>query len=343
MTSPQPEPAELFTPRLPRHRRFLAIGVCVVVAIAVVTASLVISRRGPARPSSGAPAVGSFSHHAVVIKLPSQSSAYLGLFVKGVPRSYAPVKAVTDATGVHMNVDLYYSGWYENFQSAFATQANANGAVPFVQIEPSDVNIAAISHGAFDTYLETFATEVASYGARTNQGVIIGFGHEMNGSWYPWGYGHLAPAVFVAAWRHIVTIFRQQGADNVTWLWTVNVIAKQVGIQDPSRWWPGNSYVTWVGIDGYYLKPTWTFASVFGPTIKAIRALTLDNILISETGAPSASQPAKIADLFAGVHAYGLLGFVWFDANHDGDFALSGPATFAALRRGAETFKMPAA
>ena len=29
-------------------------------------------------------------------------------------------------------------------------------------------------------------------------------------------------ATFVAAWRHIVTLFRAEGADNVTWLWTVN-------------------------------------------------------------------------------------------------------------------------
>ena len=46
-----------------------------------------------------------------------------------------------------------------------------------------------------------------------------------------------------------------------------------------------------------------------------MRELTLNPILISETAAaPTAGQPAKIADLFAGVHAYGLLGFVWFDA-----------------------------
>ena len=29
-------------------------------------------------------------------------------------------------------------------------------------------------------------------------------------------------------------------------------------------WWPGPSYVTWVGIDGYYYRPSDTFARVFG-------------------------------------------------------------------------------
>ncbi len=48
-----------------------------------------------------------------------------------------------------------------------------------------------------------------------------------------------------------------------------------------------------------------------------MRALTGDPILIAETGAvPDADQPAKIADVFAGIRLYGLLGFVWFDATN---------------------------
>ena len=75
--------------------------------------------------------------------------------------------------------------------------------------------------------------------------------------------------------------------------------------------------MTWVGIDGYYLKATSKFAPLFGPTIGAVRALTGDPILIAETGAvPDAGQPAKIADVFAGIRAYGLLGFVWFDSTN---------------------------
>ncbi len=134
----------------------------------------------------------------------------------------------------------------------------------------------------------------------------------MNGSWYSWGYGHTSPAVFVAAWRHVVKLFRALGANNVTWLWTVNIINHAHGgssIPNPAQWWPGGSYVNWVGIDGYYLKPTWKFAPLFGPTITAVRKLTLDPILVAETGAvPAAGQPAKITDLFSGIHRYGLLG-----------------------------------
>jgi hypothetical protein len=102
--------------------------------------------------------------------------------------------------------------------------------------------------------------------------------------------------------------------------------------------------VTWVGIDGYYLKANWQFAPLFGPTIGAVRALTGDPILIAETGAvPDAGQPAKIADVFAGIHAYGLLGFVWFDStNRTGqEFGIGSTAAFAAFRKGASTFTRP--
>ena len=118
-------------------------------------------------------------------------------------------------------------------------------------------------------------------------------------------------------------MFRTAGAENVTWLWTVNSSTAQAGIPGPGPWWPGSSYVTWVGIDGYYSTPSATFAPLFGPTIVAVRALTSDPILIAETGAAdTASQPAQIADAFAGIRTYGLLGLIWFDADGKQDWRL---------------------
>ena len=112
----------------------------------------------------------------------------------------------------------------------------------------------------------------------------------------------------------------------VTWLWTINTIHRRARVGSPGPWWPGSSYVTWVGIDGYYYNSNSTFASLFGPTIAAVRALTNDPILIAETAAaPAAGQAAKIADLFAGIHLYGLLGFVWFDAVHIENWRLEQP------------------
>ena len=276
------------------------------------------------------------------VNLPPSTGSYLGVYAAGAPTSYAGVTAFTRATGTRPDVVMYYSGWFVPFPATFAATAAGHGAAPLVQMDPDGISIAAIAAGRYDGYLSGYAEAVRAY----QHPVILSFGHEMNGDWYSWGYRHTSPASFVAAWRHIVKIFRALGARNVTWLWTVNVInnTQRGQIPSPAPWWPGGSYVTWVGIDGYYLKPNWQFAPLFGPTIGAVRALTGDPLLIAETGAvPTAGQPAKISDLFAGIRAYGLLGFVWFDTTNDigQQFGINSREAVAAFSRGASSYRRP--
>lgn len=312
-----------------KFTRTVKVVALAIAAAAIALAGLILAKSvspgsadPPATPSAGALAT---------------PGRYLGVYAPGVPESYAGVQAFAAATGVRPGVVVYYGGWLERFQAKFAAMAATHGAAPLVQIDPGGINLKAITFGYYDAYLRSYASAVKAFGDR----VILSFGHEMNGTWYSWGYRHTSPTVFVAAWRHIVTVFRAAGVRNVTWLWTINISQCRCHIDPPARWWPGSSYVNWVGIDGYYYKPSWKFASLFGPTIKAVRALTLDPILISETAAPAAIQPAKIHDLFRGIHAYGLLGFVWFDANKRQNWRISSPAAFAAFRHGAETLKRP--
>lgn len=300
--------------------------------MAIVLVFAVPDAGGPAqavRPSAIRP------HHASV-SLPVRPDSYLGLYANGVPGSYAGVTAFTTATGVKPGLVLYYSGWFEPFQISFATTVADHGGVPLVQMDPQDISIAAIASGTYDSYLSAYAEAVRSY----RRPVVLGFGHEMNGYWYSWGYKHTSPTVFVAAWRHIVTLFRAVGARNVTWMWTVNTIHTRAKVPNPRRWWPGNSFVNWVGIDGYYFNPASTFAPLFGPTVIAVRAFTTKPILIAETAAAGAVQPAKIADLFIGIRLYGLLGFVWFDSRQSEDWHLSSPAATAAFHHGAEMYHM---
>ncbi len=305
----------------------MAIAVAILAGVAVtVTAALHFHATATRSPAISAP---------VVATLPARPQSYLGVYVPGVPDSYSAVPAFTRTTGVKPDLLVYYSGWREPFRASFAVTAARQGAVPLVQIDPENVSLAAIASGQFDGYLSAYATAVRSY----RRPVILSFGHEMNGSWRSWGYGRTSPADFVAAWRHIVGLFRILGAGNVTWLWTVNVIEERGGIPSPAPWWPGRAYVTWVGIDGYYTSPSTTFAALFGPTIVTVRTLTSDPILIAETGAVSAaSQPSRIANLFAGIRTYGLLGFTWFDAVGKQDWQLAGPAAATALRHGAAAY-----
>jgi mannan endo-1,4-beta-mannosidase len=268
---------------------------------------------------------------------------YVGVAEPGEISSYQQIDNFATSIGRKPNIVLYYSSWQEPFQARFAAEVHAHGAVLFIQISPGHATMAAVASGRYDAYLRSFADQVRTYGHQ----VIIGFAAEMNGDWYPWGYQHTSPAAFVAAWRHVVTIFRQQRADNVTWLWTINVTENGTGpIQD---WWPGASYVTWVGIDGYYYLRSDTFNNAFLPTIAEVRIFTGRPILLSEVGIGQvAGQAAKIPDLFAGIRANHLLGFVWFDeAQNDGiyhqDWRLEGnSAGLAAFRRELKTYKDPA-
>jgi mannan endo-1,4-beta-mannosidase len=313
----------------PRRHRIVTTGAAII-AVAAIALGIVLYNQS-SEPTGPLP-----------VHLPPASGSYLGVYTKGVPASYTPVTAFTNVIGAKPDVVMYYSGWFVAFPAGFATTAAENGAAPLVQMDPDGVNIAQIASGRYDGYLSSYAEAVRAYG----HPVILSFGHEMNGDWYSWGYRHTSPAVFVAAWRHIVNVFRVLGARNVTWLWTVNIVndARSGKVTNPSQWWPGSPYVTWVGIDGYYLKPSWQFAPLFGPTIGAVRALTSDPILIAETGAvPAAGQPAKITNLFAGIRSYGLLGFVWFDTTNSigQPFGINTPAAVDAFRQGASSYHRP--
>ena len=132
---------------------------------------------------------------------------YLGVFERDASYSYSGVKEFATLTGVSPDVLLYFSPWGKPFEAGFATSAAKNGAVPLVQIDPTGISLAAISAGRYDHYLNVYAKAVRSYGGP----IILSFGHEMNGTWYSWGYQHESPETFVAAWRHIVTLFRGLG------------------------------------------------------------------------------------------------------------------------------------
>jgi hypothetical protein len=257
----------------------------------------------------------------VVASLPSQPLSYLGAYEPDSPQDYQGMEAFASSAGRRPNIALYYSGWYEKFRTNFADDALANGAIPAVDINPFGVSLSAIAAGAYDsTYLMPFANAVKAFGSP----VIISFGHEPNGWWYPWAYGWTGasatqpPKEWVAAYRHIVQVFNTVGAENVTWLWQMN--QDVAGTGPIAAYWPGAAYVNWVGIDGYYGQPADNFASLFGVTIHQVRALTGDPTLISETAITRGpAEPQEIANLFDSIRTGNYLGFVWFDKDQGAD------------------------
>ena len=338
-------PAEPEAPRGGRRSwRIPAIAILVVVVAVVVVVVLVM--RQPGTPSgqggqtaaagSGSAPPGEQNPRGLV----TTPEHYLGVAEANEIASYQPISEFAAAVGRQPNMVLYYTAIGTPFYARLARTALAHGAVTFVQMNPGTVSLAAVADGREDRYLRSFADSVRSFG----HPVVMGFAPEMNAGWYPWGWHNTSPAVWIAAWRHVVTVFRQQRASNVTWLWTIT--ADVPGTTGPiQRWWPGSNYVTWIGIDGYYYYSSSTFATVFSTTINQVRALTGKPVLLSETAiGQMAGQAAKMADLFAGIRAARVVGFVWFDeAQHDGvyhqDWRLEGhPASIAAFRRGLRTY-----
>jgi Glycosyl hydrolase family 26 len=283
-----------------RSRLVMILALALAVVAVAVAGSRLVARYTPVHPPA----------HAA---LSSAAAAYLGVFEPGAPPDFDAITTFSEVAGRKPNLIAYYTGWAAPFDTSFADGIRKHGAIPFVQIDPTDASISALANGTYDVYLRSYAASVRDFG----HAIVIGFGHEMNAPWYSWGYGHTPAVTFVAAWRHLVTLFREEGADNVTWLWTIQ--ANEAGTGPIQSWWPGRQYVTWVGVDGYYYRPSDTFASVFGLTIDQVRTFTSEPVLLSETAVgPAAGQLLKIQDLFRGMTEYQTLGLVWFDKDQHG-------------------------
>jgi mannan endo-1,4-beta-mannosidase len=235
------------------------------------------------------------------------------------------------ATGIRPAVVEFYDAFGRHFQQHEAEQAISLGALPLIQLNPRNAPLTRIAAGHYDAYLRQYAIAVREFGCQ----VALSFGHEMNGSWYPWGRPDTSPATFIAAWRHIHHIFTTEHARNVIWAWDPDH-----GGSKASKWWPGNSYVDWIGIDGY-LRPGQTFRLIFRKQLADIRSLTSKPVFIAETAvAPGPDQAMQISRLFAAIRKHHLIGLTWFDINAKEPWRLEGnPPALAAFRKAASAIR----
>jgi len=301
----------------------------------------VVHRHAAVAVAPALPMASSAPHPHPAINDPAVGH-YVGAFEPDTPTTYLPVTRFAGVAGHKPDITVYYSPWGASFRARFVTAAAQAGAVVVVHMEPWHASMADIAAGHWDRYLHRFAAQVRHYGGQ----VILSFGPEADGNWYPWGWRHTRPAEWQAAWRHVVILFRKSGASNVTWLWDISSGSRATGrVHD---WWPGAQYVDWIGIDGYYFKRADTFKSVIGNTVESVRRFTRKPILLSEVGiGPLAGQVKKIPGLFAGIRRNHLLGLIYFDVpQHDGryhqDWRLDdNPAAIAAFRAGVRSLQRP--
>ncbi len=117
---------------------------------------------------------------------------------------------------------------------------------------PSGTNVADVIGGRFDSYYRQLGQAVAACGQSE---VTIRLGWEMNGDWFAWGAGRISSSQYVAAWRHIVSVVRDAAPRAMfTWCPTAGKLTNS----QVEAYYPGDEYVTFVGLDTYDNNGGWS-------------------------------------------------------------------------------------
>lgn len=259
----------------------------------------------------------------------------VGAYVPGY--SVTSLQSFENLVGKKQSYYLYFYDGDGGFQTSLAQQLVNRGTTPIVTWEPFNKSLDGIANGSYDSYLRTYANSMKSVTGT----IIFRPMHEMNGNWYPWGaVSGNTPAKYVAAWRHLVDVFRSQGATNVKFLWAPN----QNGLPDWTsssipNYFPGDNYIDYAGIDGYnFGGSSWqSFSQVFGGAYSRITGITSKPIIIAETASDETggNKAAWITDAFAKMRSTypQIKALVWFHVNKERPWNVdSSSSSLAAYR-----------
>ncbi|MDQ6832337.1 MAG: beta-mannanase [Chloroflexota bacterium] len=288
---------------------------------------------------------------------PMPSSAVpiaLGAYVSPGAWGTADIDQFTGLVGSSPAIIMWYQDWaHLDMRDFDLDRMNAvvqRGAVPVITWEPWDDTgnetqpayaLSRIVDGTYDFYIRGWAHAAATWRNR----LYLRFAHEMNADWYPWssGVNGNTSAQYIAAWRHVWDIFHQEGATNVRWIWSPNV--EVPGSTPYAEVYPGDTYVDWIGLDGYNwgTSQAWSrwmdFTAIFGVSYEDIEQLTNKPIMIAETACAD-SGGDKAAWILHGLltdvptRFPRIRAVVWFDIEKETDWRIdSSPSSLAAFSR----------
>ena len=231
------------------------------------------------------------------------------------------VLALERGLGARLDLDARYYAWKDTWPGSDERWDLAHRRTPFITWEPWGTTPERIAAGREDAVIRAAARRVRAFGAR----VVLRWGHEMNGSWYPWAGGRRGAGrarAYVRAWRHIRRLFRRERARNVTWVWCPN--AEDVPATRANHWsayYPGDRYVDWVGVDAYNFgtaKRWSSWRSLVDVAMPVARAYGRRKpIILAEVGSVTAGgdRMAWLREAAADVRRLpGLRAIVYFDA-----------------------------
>jgi len=286
-----------------------------------------------------------------------------GFALDGHPITEEALKGVESATGLHPDIIVFFVQWPSSGEASsgeFPLESleaiHRSGALPCITWEPmyiQDSKETTISHvqllgGRYDTYITRFAEKARVW----NKPLLIRFAHEMNLKRYHWGtteeeYGPGSPALYRQMYRRVVDLFRRSGANNVLWVFCPNAEAVPNTSYDPSALWntlsnyyPGDSYVDVLGVDGYNWGTTrkrqehgwdsrWkSFREIFEPPSSELRRLSSSRagkpLIVFETATVDrgGSKTEWIGDALNASAGLGIDGIVWFQSDKEVDWRI---------------------
>lgn len=215
----------------------------------------------------------------------------LGAYTPYAPADASVLNEYSQMVGRKPDIVAFYKDFFAPLMNE-EQEANlkAFGGVPMVTWEPVQpssgypaANLADVAAGAYDAQIR----EAALLGKEFGSEVLIRFAHEMNISASLWGPGEDGNVGdnYVEAWRHVVSIFREEGAANVKWVWSPNVDWGGVPF---TQYFPGDEWVDYVALDGYNWGTVGTerwqsVSTLFGPSYATLTQLSGRPVIIAET------------------------------------------------------------
>lgn len=275
---------------------------------------------------------------------PAPATLRFGVGTPGGPFAAAEMDEVAALAGEAPAIILSYKDFNQAPPLAELDAARARGAVTLLTWEPwawgggtdqPAYTLDNITAGNFDAYLTEWGRALAGWG----HPVMLRFGHEMNGNWYPWSeqVNSNSAGDYVAAWRHLHDVVAAAGASNVTWVWNPNV--PYWGSIPLAGLYPGDAYVDAVALDGYNWGTSASWSSwvapsqLFGDGLSQLRTLAPGKqILIAETS--SAEQGGSKADWITALFSYlnaqpDVTAVTWFHYNKETDWRINSSAASA--------------
>lgn len=243
------------------------------------------------------------------------------------------IKEFNQLQGRKLDIVHMFINWSTdfNFVRTYADPVYANGATLLITWEPWEYDTVKISNGNADSYIKKMASDIKAYGKE----IWLRPLHEANGNWYPWGIGDSninTSETYKAAFRHIVDIFRNQGATNVKWVFNVN--CSNVGTNSTfTSHYPGDAYVDYASIDGYNWGTTqswgskWqTFDEIFSSSYAAIKPFNKPIFIGEWASTEIGGDKAKwITDSFNTIkNSYDkIFAVIWFSENKETDWRIN--------------------